>query len=61
MDKETVDTMLCPFCKDDGFDLVGVRNHIIKGYCEVLNSIETIKQERARKELERIREKESAR
>jgi hypothetical protein len=39
--------IVCPFCKEDDFDLVGLRNHIMSGHCEPFESTPTIEQERA--------------
>jgi hypothetical protein len=30
--------MKCPFCEDSDFDLIGLKHHILRGYCEVYNS-----------------------
>lgn len=29
----------CPFCKEDDFDLIGLKGHLINGYCEEFNVI----------------------
>lgn len=31
----------CPFCKDDGFDLAGLKNHLEHGDCEIFNKTDT--------------------
>lgn len=36
-------SLVCPFCKDDGFDAVGLKSHLLKGDCKVFNNIENIK------------------
>ena len=30
--------MKCPFCNDSDFDLIGLKHHILRGWCEVYNS-----------------------
>jgi len=30
----------CPFCKEDDFDLEGLKGHLLNGYCEEFNVIE---------------------
>ncbi len=32
------DDVTCPFCKDDGFDKEGLKNHLEHGDCEVYNN-----------------------
>ena len=32
------ENIICPFCKDDGFDLVGLKHHLNIGWCEVYNN-----------------------
>ena len=32
----------CPFCKDDGFDLAGLKSHLLKGDCSVFNDTSNI-------------------
>lgn len=43
----------CPFCKENGFDLIGLKNHI-EQYCEVYPNI--ISAEEARRLLREARE-----
>jgi hypothetical protein len=31
----------CPFCKDAGFDVIGLKHHL-KWYCEIYNKTETL-------------------
>lgn len=33
------DTMICPFCKDDGFDKIGLKHHLTAGHCDDFNAI----------------------
>ena len=30
----------CPFCKEDDFDLIGLKIHLIQGQCKEFNVIE---------------------
>ena len=34
--------LVCPFCKDAGFDLAGLKSHLLKGDCEAFNDTENI-------------------
>jgi hypothetical protein len=43
--------MECPFCGDRGFDLVGLKGHLLNS-CEVFDETETPLQERLRKQRE---------
>ncbi len=31
----------CPFCKEDDFDLIGLKTHLLNGRCEVFNVTDT--------------------
>ena len=31
--------LACPFCKEEGFDTMGLKSHLEKGYCEKYNSV----------------------
>jgi len=33
----------CPFCLEDDFDLIGLKNHLLKGHCDVFNETEAVK------------------
>jgi len=33
-----IDELTCPFCKEDGFDTIGLKSHLIKGDCEIFNN-----------------------
>ena len=37
--KENKEDIICPFCKETGFDLMGLKNHLEK-YCEVYSKID---------------------
>ena len=41
-DKDVDEDVVCPFCKELGFDLVGLKSHLTHGDCEVFNNLETI-------------------
>ena len=30
----------CPFCNEEDFDLIGLKDHFVKGYCDVFNETE---------------------
>jgi len=32
--------IVCPFCKDTGYDRAGLKYHFIMGYCDVYNNTE---------------------
>lgn len=34
--------VVCPFCYEADFDLIGLKGHYINGYCDRFNEIETI-------------------
>ncbi len=41
-DKENIDEhVLCPFCKEPGFDLPGLKDHL-SNYCDEYNKTETL-------------------
>ena len=42
-------TTQCPFCNEVDFDLVGLKNHLTEGRCDVFNKTVTVEQERKRK------------
>ena len=31
----------CPFCKEEGFDLIGLKSHLEHGDCEIYNETKT--------------------
>ena len=35
-----VEYFVCPFCKEDDFDLIGLKGHFLNGYCKEFNVIE---------------------
>ena len=37
--------MNCPFCNDNDFDLIGLKHHLLSGYCNIFNDTKTIFQE----------------
>lgn len=32
----------CPWCREDGFDLIGLKSHVLKSECEVFEATEMI-------------------
>lgn len=34
----TQETLSCPFCGEDDFDLVGLKRHLSRGWCEVFEN-----------------------
>lgn len=34
-----VPLVACPFCEDTGFDLFGLKIHLVRGWCESFNQI----------------------
>jgi hypothetical protein len=36
------DYVKCPFCGEDDFDLIGLKNHFVAGYCEAFNAVEEL-------------------
>ncbi len=41
-----MDNIICPFCNEDEFDLIGLKNHFVKGYCSAFNETISVEQER---------------
>jgi hypothetical protein len=41
MDQQRVD-IVCPFCEEEDFDLIGLKAHLLNGYCEDFNATELI-------------------
>lgn len=33
----------CPFCLEDDFDLIGLKNHFLKGHCDKFNETEAVR------------------
>ena len=44
---EQVKYVLCPFCGEDDFDLVGLKYHLMVGYCAVFNETISAEEEAA--------------
>lgn len=44
----------CPFCGDDDFDLIGLKAHFMRGWCEPFN--ETIRPEEERFDVPKFSE-----
>jgi len=36
----------CPFCKENDFDFIGLKNHLLSGHCEDFNNVMSIEEER---------------
>jgi hypothetical protein len=34
---------ICPFCNQDNFDLIGLKDHFTSGYCDVFNDLPDVK------------------
>jgi hypothetical protein len=35
----TEPTLSCPFCGEDDFDLIGLKMHLIRGWCEAFDNL----------------------
>jgi hypothetical protein len=35
--------ILCPFCLENGFDLIGLKYHLENGHCDIYNELETLR------------------
>jgi hypothetical protein len=44
----SVAMMICPFCGETDFDPIGLKGHLLMGWCDVFSAIETFGEERAR-------------
>ena len=40
--KEDDRYVICPFCKETDFDLVGLKSHLLHGDCDIFNKTEEI-------------------
>ncbi len=40
------DEFMCPFCRQHGFDLIGLKHHYEMGYCDKYNNTLNIEEER---------------
>lgn len=36
---QSIKLLSCPFCNEPGFDLVGLKMHLIRGWCEVAGAL----------------------
>jgi len=34
------DDIICPFCKEENFDLIGLKSYLSNGDCETYNNLE---------------------
>jgi hypothetical protein len=41
-DLEDPEDVECPFCHDKGFDLIGLKAHLVNGYCGVFDSTKSL-------------------
>lgn len=39
---QTKSLILCPFCGETDFDLIGLKKHLLAGWCEVFNATEDL-------------------
>ena len=35
------DLTRCPFCGKDAFDAIGLKRHLLRGWCEIFNKTDT--------------------
>jgi hypothetical protein len=42
IDQQEEPLISCPFCGQKDFDLIGLKGHFIKGYCDIYNETEGI-------------------
>ena len=40
IDTDREEDVVCPFCKESGFDLAGLKGHLERGLCEIYNAID---------------------
>lgn len=38
--------MICPFCGESEFDAIGLKHHLLSGYCEMFTRVISVEQER---------------
>lgn len=38
--------MTCPFCDEADFDPIGLKHHLVSGYCEMFNRVVSIEEEK---------------
>ena len=46
--------MECPFCHEDDFDEIGLKRHLLSGWCEVFNNTISTEEERDQRSKEDI-------
>lgn len=39
---EDLQDIKCPFCGERDFDLIGLKGHLLSGYCEIFESTERV-------------------
>lgn len=37
LDPISEEIVICPFCKEDNFDFIGLKSHLVNGDCEIFN------------------------
>ena len=47
--------IICPFCGEDGFDLIGLKHHL-ENYCESYKSTLSIDEEKQIRKLKRFKD-----
>lgn len=45
MKVDVFEIISCPFCKSTNYDMVGLKQHFEKGYCDVYNTVYDLEQE----------------
>jgi hypothetical protein len=40
MDKNSNQDIVCPFCGEGDFDLIGLKRHFLNGWCECFNEVD---------------------
>ena len=38
----TFDELQCPFCKERDFDDIGLKAHLLRGWCDQFNDVDTL-------------------
>ena len=38
--------LVCPFCKEGEFDVIGLKAHLLNGWCEKFNNVISLEEER---------------
>jgi hypothetical protein len=43
--------MECPFCKEGDFDAIGLKHHLLSGYCEDFDGVVSVEEEKVARQL----------